>query len=134
MSRLQRTIPILQSWPRLRYNNARAVIESNCAAKAFRPLPMKRYSASRRCILIKTYQHSEIALFPLSFFQKPHWRSFWQMAFITLFPATPQWILRTTAVHMDSVCQSSIVRHAFFDCVVKVLSILIKAISSRHPI
>ena len=26
------------------YNNAREVIESNCAEKAFRPLPMKRYS------------------------------------------------------------------------------------------
>ena len=107
-------------------------MESNCAAKAFRLLLMKRYSVSRRCILIKTYQHSEIAPFPLSFFQKPHRRSIWQMAFITIFPAILQWILRTTAVHMDSVCQPSIVRHAFFDQVVKVLSILIKAILSCH--
>ena len=32
---------------------------SNCAAKAFRLLLMKRFFVSRRCILIKRYQHSE---------------------------------------------------------------------------
>ena len=70
-SQSQQTIPILQSRPRLRYNNAQEVIESNYAARAFRPLPMKRFSVAHRCISIKTYQHSEIVPFPLSFFQKP---------------------------------------------------------------
>ena len=125
--------PNFQSYPRLRYNNAREVIESNYAAKVFRLLLMKPFSVSRRCILIKTNQHSEIAPFPLSSFQKPHRRSTWQMAFTTSFPATPQWILRTTAEQIDSVCPPLTVRHASFDRVVKVLFIIIKAILSCHP-
>ena len=70
-SQSQQTIPILQSRPRLRYNNAREVVESKSAARAFRPLPMNRFSVAHLCISIKTYQLSEIVPFPLSFFQKP---------------------------------------------------------------
>ena len=109
------------------------VIESNCAAKAFRLLPMKRYSVSRRCLSIKTFQYSAIAPFPLSFIQKPHRQSIWQTASTTLSLATLQSTLRTIADQMDSVCPQSIVRHASFDQVVKVLFTLFKAILSGHP-
>ena len=61
--------------PRLRHSLAREVIESSCAEKAFQPLPMKRYSASRLSFSFRTSQHFEIALFPLFFFQKPRRRS-----------------------------------------------------------
>ena len=71
--------------------------------------------------------------FPLSFFQKPHRQSTRQMASTTSFLATPQWISKTTADHMDSVCPLSIVRHVSFDQVFKVPFILIKAILSCHP-
>ena len=71
--------------------------------------------------------------FPLSFFQKPHRRSTWQMAFTTSFPATPRETSRTPAEHMDSVCPPLIVWHVSFDLVVKVLFTSIKAILSCHP-
>ena len=93
---------------------------------------MKRFSVSRRCISIKTYQHSEIAPFPQSFSQKPHRRSTWPTAFTTFFLATPLWTSRTTADHMDSDCRLSIVRHVSFDKAVKVLFTSIKAILSCH--
>ena len=49
-SRSQQTTTSRSS-QRQRYNNELVVIESNCAAKALRLLPMKRYSALRRCII-----------------------------------------------------------------------------------
>ena len=117
---------------RLRYNNAQEVTESNYAAKAFRPLPMKQNSASRLCISIKKFQHSENAPFLLSYFRKPHRRSIWQMASTTSSRATPQWLSRTIAEQMNSACPLLIIRHAYFDRVVKVPFPLIKAIMSSH--
>ena len=67
-------------------------------------------------------------------FQKPHRQSTWQMAFTISFLAIPQWTLRTIAEQMDSVCPPLIVRHVYFDRVVKVPFILFKAILSCHPI
>ena len=131
-SRLQQTIQILQSWPCLRYNNAREVIESNYAAKAFRLLLMKRYSVSHRCILIKSYLHSEIAPFPLSFFHNPHRQSTWQMASTTSILENSRWTSRMTAEQMDSVCPPLIVRRVSSDQVVKVLLISVKAILACH--
>ena len=130
--RLQQTLPILQSSRRLRHNNAWEVIESNCAAKAFRPLPMKCYSASRRCISIKALQHSEIAPFSLSSVQKPHRRSTWQMASTISSRATSQKISTTTTEHMKSVCSLLIVRHASLDLIVQALFTSIKEILSSH--
>ena len=95
---------------------------------------MKRFSVSRRCFLVKTYQHSETAPFLLSFLQKPHRQSTWQMAITISFLAIPQWTSRTTADQMDSVCPPLIVRLVYFDRVEKVSFILIKAILSCHPI
>ena len=120
-SPLQQTIPISQSQPRLRYSNERGVMESNYAAKSLRLLLMIRYSVSGRCISIRTFQHFEIAGFPLSCFPKPHRRSPWRMASTTSFVATPRWILRTIAEHMYLVCPILIVRNASFDQVVKAL-------------
>ena len=95
---------------------------------------MKRFSVWRRCISIKTFQHSATALLPPPFFRKPHKQSTWQTASITSFHGTLQSTLRTIADQMDSVCLQSIVRRVFFDQVVKVLFTLIKAILSCHPI
>ena len=108
------------------------MIDSNYAAKSFSPLPMKRCSASRRCILIKTFQRYAIALSPLSSSQKPHRRSSWQMASTILSLATLQWTTRTTAEHMDSVCPPSIVKRATSGLVGKVQYTSIKAFLSCH--
>ena len=96
--------------------------------KVFRPLPMKRYSVSRRCILMKTSQHSEIAPFPPSPSQKPHRQFVWQMTLIASFLETPRWTLRTIAEQTVSLCPLLIVRHASLDQVVKVLITSIKVI------
>ena len=66
--------------------------------------------------------------------QRPHKRFIWRTAFTTSFLATPQWTLRTIAEQMDSVCPPLFVRHVYFDRVVKVPFILIKAILSYPPI
>ena len=87
--------------------------------KTFRLLPMKCYSASPRCIFIKTFQHFESGLFSLSFVRKPPSRSTWPMALTSLFLATPQWISRMPAEHMDSVSTPSIVKQASSDLVAK---------------
>ena len=87
----------------------------------------------RHCTLIKTYQHSEIALSPLSFFPKTYRRFTWQTAFTSSFLEILRWILRTVAEHMDSVCPPLIVRPVYFDQVVKKLFTLTKAILSCHP-
>ena len=94
---------------------------------------MKRHSASCRCVLINTFQHTEIIPFPLSFFQRPHRQSPWQIASTNSSLANPQWISATTTEHMDSVYPPSVVRHASFDLVVQVLITSTEAISSCHP-
>ena len=95
---------------------------------------MKRFFVLRRCILIKTFQHSESAPFPLSFFQTPHRRSTWQMAYTTSSRAALPWILGTIVEQMDSACPPLIVRHVYFDQVVKVPFTLIKVILFCHLI